>query len=198
MANPTPTALVTLGGVMVCWFYFAGIFLLRKRPPKEKEARRDGRAAFGIILQVRIFSGLVPAASHRIPAASGGIVWSRGNRFRRVHDFPRGPVDLVHGIRGANAGQAVGGGGTPGRGPQANHGGSLRLCAESNLYRHAWNAGRDRVGDGTLAALVAGFVLFTIGLMIRVRTEEKLLRSAFGQEFEEYSKRVPMLLPALY
>ena len=43
MANPTPTALVTLGGVIVCWFFFAGIFLLRKRPPREKEAKRDGR-----------------------------------------------------------------------------------------------------------------------------------------------------------
>jgi len=52
MANPTPTALVTLGGVIVCWFFFSGIFLLHKRPPKEREAKRDGRTAFGIVLQM--------------------------------------------------------------------------------------------------------------------------------------------------
>ena len=52
MANPTPIALVTLGGVIVCWFFFAGIFLLRKRPPKEREAKRDRRATVGIFLQM--------------------------------------------------------------------------------------------------------------------------------------------------
>jgi len=46
--------------------------------------------------------------------------------------------------------------------------------------------------------LVAGFVLFMIGLVVRVRTEEKLLRSAFGQEFEKYAKRVPAVLPGIY
>jgi len=52
MASPTPTALVTLGGVILCWFFFAGVFLLRKRPPKEAEAKRDRRALLGIILQM--------------------------------------------------------------------------------------------------------------------------------------------------
>ena len=52
MANPTPIALVTLGGVIVCWIFFASIFLLRKRPPAEPEAKRDRRATFGIALQM--------------------------------------------------------------------------------------------------------------------------------------------------
>src|SRR5580704_14579252 len=52
MTSPTPMALVTLGGVIVCWVFFAGIFLLRKRPPKEPEATRDRRATLGIILQM--------------------------------------------------------------------------------------------------------------------------------------------------
>src|SRR5450755_2729625 len=51
-STPTPIALLTLSGVIVSWFFFAGIFLLRKRPPKETEAKRDGRARLGIFLQM--------------------------------------------------------------------------------------------------------------------------------------------------
>src|ERR1017187_4130319 len=41
MFDPAPIALFTLGGVVVCWIVFAAIFLFRKRPPKEPEAKRD-------------------------------------------------------------------------------------------------------------------------------------------------------------
>src|SRR5271166_3280895 len=50
--SPTPLALATLLGVILCWIFFAGIFLLRKRPPKETEAKRDRRALLGIVLQM--------------------------------------------------------------------------------------------------------------------------------------------------
>ena len=52
MSNPTPLSLAVLGAVMFSWFFFAGIFLLRKKPPKAKEAKRDKRATLGIALQM--------------------------------------------------------------------------------------------------------------------------------------------------
>lgn len=52
MSSPTPLALGTLAGVMLCWCVFAGIFLLRKRAPEAREAKRDRMAALGIILQM--------------------------------------------------------------------------------------------------------------------------------------------------
>jgi protein-S-isoprenylcysteine O-methyltransferase Ste14 len=47
-------------------------------------------------------------------------------------------------------------------------------------------------------ATIVAIVIFVIGLLIRVRSEEKLLRAAFGQEFEEYAKRVSAVLPGIY
>ena len=47
-------------------------------------------------------------------------------------------------------------------------------------------------------ALLIALPLFMIGLVIRVRIEEKLLRAAFGAEFEEYARRVPAVIPGIY
>ena len=40
--------------------------------------------------------------------------------------------------------------------------------------------------------------LFAVGTYIRVRVEERLLREAFGSEFDEYVRTVPALIPGIY
>jgi protein-S-isoprenylcysteine O-methyltransferase Ste14 len=45
--------------------------------------------------------------------------------------------------------------------------------------------------------LLIAIVLFAIGTAIRVRSEEKLLREAFGAEFEAYARKVPAVVPFL-
>ncbi len=57
---------------------------------------------------------------------------------------------------------------------------------------------------GAVAVIVAGWklsvfalVLFTIGTEIRVRLEERLLVSHFGEEFEAYKRSVPAYIPFL-
>jgi protein-S-isoprenylcysteine O-methyltransferase Ste14 len=46
--------------------------------------------------------------------------------------------------------------------------------------------------------LLAAVVVFFIGTIIRMRSEEKLLREAFGEQFENYAHRVPAIVPGLY
>src|SRR6185503_7448353 len=48
------------------------------------------------------------------------------------------------------------------------------------------------------AALLAALLTFLIGTTIRVRSEEKLLREAFGEQFETYARRVRAIVPGLY
>lgn len=50
---------------------------------------------------------------------------------------------------------------------------------------------------GTWLSLLGAIGVFAIGTEIRIRSEEKLLREAFGVEFEEYARRVPALFPRL-
>jgi protein-S-isoprenylcysteine O-methyltransferase Ste14 len=45
--------------------------------------------------------------------------------------------------------------------------------------------------------LVVSLIFFIIGTEIRVRTEEKLLASHFGEEFQKYKKNVPAYIPFL-
>jgi protein-S-isoprenylcysteine O-methyltransferase Ste14 len=40
--------------------------------------------------------------------------------------------------------------------------------------------------------------VFVLGLVIRVRSEERLLRAAFGEEFEDYARRVPAVIPGVF
>jgi protein-S-isoprenylcysteine O-methyltransferase Ste14 len=47
-------------------------------------------------------------------------------------------------------------------------------------------------------ALLAALIIFFVGTTIRVRSEEKLLREAFGEKFESYARRVRAIVPGLY
>jgi protein-S-isoprenylcysteine O-methyltransferase Ste14 len=47
-------------------------------------------------------------------------------------------------------------------------------------------------------ALAAAIVVFLIGTAIRIRSEENLLREAFGAKFDDYARRVPAFFPRLF
>jgi len=46
--------------------------------------------------------------------------------------------------------------------------------------------------------LLIAVIVFAIGTVVRVRSEEKLLREAFGAEFEAYASKVPAVVPLLF
>ena len=46
--------------------------------------------------------------------------------------------------------------------------------------------------------LLIGVIVFAVGTAVRVHSEEKLLRGAFGEEFETYARKVPAVVPFLF
>jgi protein-S-isoprenylcysteine O-methyltransferase Ste14 len=47
-------------------------------------------------------------------------------------------------------------------------------------------------------ALIPALVFFAVGMLIRIRSEERLLRAEFGEQFDEYASRVPAVLPGIF
>jgi protein-S-isoprenylcysteine O-methyltransferase Ste14 len=197
--GPSPRSLITLAGVILCWLIFAGIFALRKRPPAQSETSRDRLSILGIGLQmtgyalvwfqpphsaflplVAVLSGALGVAFSVLTIALAVFsVWLVGEAVRTL------------GKQWAFAARLVEGHNLIQEGPYAYvrnpiYTGMLGMLIATGLAMEHW------------IQLIAALVLFMAGLVIRVRSEEKLLRAAFGVEFEEYAKRVPAVIPGIY
>lgn len=46
--------------------------------------------------------------------------------------------------------------------------------------------------------LALGLVIYIVGTIIRIRIEDQLLCEAFGQEFNDFAKRVPAVIPGIW
>jgi len=47
-------------------------------------------------------------------------------------------------------------------------------------------------------AFITAIAVLMIGTIIRIRSEEQLLRETFGNEFDAYANRVPAFVPWMY
>ena len=199
MSNPTPIALATLFGVLLCWIFFVSIFLLRKRPAKAPEAKRDKNATLSIVLQmcgyflvwfqppwqpflppVTLLSG-IPGIVFSVftVAIAAGSGWLIETAIRTLGRQWALRARLVEGHKLITVG------------PYAYvrnpiYTGMFGMLVATGLAMEHW------------IALIAAMILFPVGTVIRVRSEEKLLRSEFGEDFEEYAKRVPAVLPGIF
>jgi protein-S-isoprenylcysteine O-methyltransferase Ste14 len=48
-----------------------------------------------------------------------------------------------------------------------------------------------------LQPLPTAVFVYTLGTLIRVRTEERLLRETFGADFDDYARRVRAFIPGI-
>lgn len=186
--------------VMICWFVFAGVFLLRKKPPSPPDSKREPSSIIGLALQgvsygliwgVRRepFTPVVAGSETRKLVALAASVFAIGIAIFSVWLTTTAVKTL--GKEWSLTARLVEGHKLATSGPYAYvrhpiYSGMLGMLLATGLAVSRW------------PALVAGLVVFFVGTIIRVRSEEKLLREAFGEEFENYARRVPAIVPGVY
>ncbi len=189
--------LVPLSVVAMCWFVFACAFLLRKKPPKAVEQKRDPKAMTGVMLEGTAYA----------------VVWFFRRPTAYLLPLPGIVFDIFIGVitcilatasvwmliaavktlgkQWAVAARVVEGHQLITHGPYARvrnpiYSGMFGMMIATGL---AWS---------TWYGVAVAAILFWYGTVIRVRIEENLLRETFGAEFDAYAKRVPSLIPILF
>jgi len=187
---------IVLGIVLLCWVALGCAFFLRKRPPRAPEVGRDRMWILGLLVQ----------------GVSVGMVWT----VRRPMFTPMAPLGAPFEIGLALLAVALAVGAV-----------WVLVAAERALGRQfAYQArlveGHKLITEGpyrrvrhpmysslfglTLATAVAYshwmvlppfVIVYAVGTALRIRSEERLLRKAFGPEFESYARRVPAVIPRL-
>jgi protein-S-isoprenylcysteine O-methyltransferase Ste14 len=185
--------------VIVCWWIFGLTFWLRKRPPRAREAKRDWTSLSGLLLQA---AGYVCVWSfplrqkHFSPDVAGSPVMEWGLAALTVA-IAVASVWLVNaaarrlGKQWALAARLVEGHTLIQDGPyrfvrNPIYAGMFGMLLATGLAVAQW------------IPLLIAIVLFIPGTYIRIRSEERLLRQAFGPEFEAYARNVPALIPGIY
>lgn len=190
-----PTLTVAL--VMISWFGFVTVFILRKKPEQPPDRRRDRGSLVGVLLQ----------------GAAYVIVWVwRRHQFSAIAPV-RAQIEIALAIlTGALAIASVVMCLAAVRALGKEWSVTARVVEGHNLITSGpYQLVRNPIYTGMLgmllatglaisrwAALLIGIVVFAIGTFIRVRSEEKLLREAFGAKFDDYARRVPAVVPYLF
>jgi protein-S-isoprenylcysteine O-methyltransferase Ste14 len=186
--------------VIVCWLAFFGVFLFFKsKRSSQPKARRESASSIGIALQF----------------ISYGVIWTwplQRDHFTPI--FPMAPAaELI--IAAFTALLAAG---SIWLVAAAAYTLGKQWALVASLVKdhqlitqgpYAWVRNPIYIGMfGLLVAtglaisrwwaLLIAVAVFAVGTVIRIRSEEKLLRQAFGEQFEDYARRVSAVLPGIY
>lgn len=186
--------------VMISWFAFAAVFLwflTRRNAPTARDRKREPSSIAGIVLQ----------------GISYAVVWSvHRPRFTPIADLGK-PVEIATSVLSmvlaigsvwfvSAAVRALG---------QQWSLAARVLEGHRLITQGPYNVVRNPIYTGMFGMLLAtglvishwiglltAIIVFAIGTMVRVHSEEKLLRETFGKEFENYKHRVPAVIPFLF
>ncbi len=184
---------------MVCWWIFALTFWLRKRPPKTKEAKRAPSSYLGLLLQSAGYCVVwySPLRRHNFAPIASGSEWFEWTLAVITVAIAAASAWLVNsaarrlGKQWALAARLV-------EGHELIQDGPYRFV-RNPIYTGMFGMliATGLAVTGWIPLLLAS-ILFLIGTYVRVRVEERLLRQAFGAEFEDYAQHVPALLPGIH
>jgi protein-S-isoprenylcysteine O-methyltransferase Ste14 len=183
--------------VLAGWLGFAAVLALGKRGAALGAARRDWKSGAGFVLQ---------AAAYAIC-----FVFARAY-FSAIRPMPRLAEEILSGITIAIVVASV----------WFCYAAAMALGKQWALVARVIE-GHELISTGPYAivrnpiylamlgmyvasalavtrwpAALIGLLVFLAGTAIRIRTEEKLLRTTFGIRFSDYARRVPAFLPRIF
>lgn len=187
---------VVLAVVVVSWISFAIVFVIRPKSPESLHKRRDPRSLQGVVLQ----------------GISFALVWALHRRYFTPL-FPGKILELILSLitvmvavgsllLTTMAVRALG----------KEWSVTARVIEGHKLATHgpyAWL--RHPIYTAMLGMLVAtglavsylpvlviAVVIFIAGTVVRIRSEDKLLRETFGATFDDYARRVAAIVPGIF
>ena len=192
------TALAS-GVVMIAWFAIAAVFLtflVRRKTPAAPDRKREPASIAGIVLQA--LSYFVVWSVRRPPATI--------TELNKPFEIAAAVLAMVLAICSVWLVSAA----VRALGTQWSLAARV-LEGHRLITRGPYNIVRNPIYTGMFGMLLAtglvtshwiglatAIVVFAVGTAVRVRSEEKLLREAFGEEFEAYARKVPAVVPFLF
>ena len=184
--------------VMLSWFAFVVVFalFLRQKPPSEPDSKRERTSIVGIALQ----------------GVSYAVVWTfRRPPFTSIVSFRKFVEIAVAVLTMALAIGSVWFCSAAVRTLGKQWSITARVLEGHKLITSGpYSVVRNPIYTGMFGMLLAtglsishwiglliAIIVFAVGTTIRVRSEEKLLREAFGEEFAAYERKVPAVVPFL-
>jgi len=178
------------------WLGFGAVLLAGKRGAAKGATKRDFKSSLGFLLQCvsyvacavfprRVFSPFLPLSSAgqyflaaltiALTAASVWFCWAAaralGRQWALVARIIEGHELIVEG-------------------PYRLIRNPIYFAMLGMLLATGFAVARWQV-------LILAIAIFLAGTAFRIRTEENLLREAFGEEFDDYARRVPAFIPRL-
>jgi protein-S-isoprenylcysteine O-methyltransferase Ste14 len=190
--NSWPTLVFAL--VMLSWFALVILFAVRRKPSKAPERQRGRLWLLGMALQGTSYAivwaffrqPFTPLISLSKPleiivailtiGVAIGSVWFVNDAIRTLGKQWSLAARLVEGHKLVTEGPY----------------GIVRNPIYSGMFGMLLATG---LAISHWLALIVAIAAFVVGTKIRIRSEEKLLRKAFGVEFEAYARKVPAIVP---
>jgi len=186
---------------MLCWFGFLAAFVMRKWPaslPADKsEKTRDNRARLGMLIEALGFAVVWMFQRHNEPLLfpGGGLYLATLLSAAAILIAVFSVWMVIAAVRTLGKQWAV----------------AARVLESHELITGGpYHIVRNPIYTGMFGMLIAtgiaasqwwavvlGIVLFWYGTQFRISVEEKLLREAFGEKFDQYAREVPPLIPGV-
>ena len=187
---------LVFGLVIISWFAFVAAFLVRKKPASAPDTKRDRGSITGVVLQglsyalvwiVRrpYFSPIISSKPVEIVIATLTVAVAFGSAWIAM------AAVTALGKEWSVTARLVEGHKLITRGPYR----FVRHPIYTSMFGMLLATG---LAVSHWIALAPAIVIFLAGTVIRVRSEERLLREEFRSEFEAYAQRVAAMLPGVY